>query len=439
MRQKSARRGGARSHAQPGGEWMLRFGVRSFLKKLGPGLITGASDDDPSGIATYAVAGASFGYATLWTAVLTLPLMVAVQLVCARIGMVCGVGLTGALRRHYPRWVLYAICVLLLTANVFNIGADLSGMADAIDMVTGVPKLVSVPALGAAIIFFTIFTSYVTFTKYVKWSTLVLFGYIVSAILAHPDWRAGISRTLVPELQWSSAYLTTIVAILGTTISPYLFFWQASHEVEAEKAMGRRSRSSRRGATDAELADARADVITGMTFSNTVQFFIILATASTLFRAGHRDIETTRQAAEALRPLAGDAAYALFALGLIGSGLIAVPILAASASFAIAELLAWRAGLDQPFRRARRFYLVFGAAVAIGIALDMLDARPMKMLFYAALLNGLAAPPLMVIIMLVANNRRAMGERTNTPALNTLGWLATAIMTAASVGVLVAG
>jgi len=203
--------------------------------------------------------------------------------------------------------------------------------------------------------------------------------------------------------------------------------------------MGRRSRSSRRGATDAELADAQADVIAGMTFSNAVQFFIILAAASTLFRAGHRDIETTRQAAEALRPLAGDAAYALFAVGLIGSGLIAVPILAASASFAIAELLAWRAGLDQSFRRARRFYLVLGAAVAIGIALDMIDARPMKMLFYAALLNGLVAPPLMVIIMLVANNRKVMGERTNTPALNTLGWLATAIMTAASVGVLAAG
>jgi len=410
----------------------------AFLKKLGPGLVTGASDDDPSGIATYAVAGASFGYATLWTAVLTLPLMIAVQLVCARIGMVSGIGLTGALRRHYPRWLLYAICVLLLVANVFNIGADLAGMADAVSMLAGIPAFVSIPALGGAIVFFTIYARYVTFARYVKWSAFVLFSYIVSAILAHPNWRAGLFRTVVPQIEWSSAYITTTVAILGTTISPYLFFWQASHEVEAEKAMGRRTRSARRGATGVELADARADVIAGMTFSNVVQFFIILATASTLFRAGRHDIETTRQAAEALRPLAGNAAYALFAIGLIGSGLLAVPVLAGSASFAIAELLGWRAGLDEPFRRARRFYVVFGVAIAIGIAIDLVGQAPIRMLFYAAILNGIAAPPLMMIIMLVANNDRVMGPWTNTRALNTLGWLATALMTAASVGMLVA-
>jgi NRAMP (natural resistance-associated macrophage protein)-like metal ion transporter len=413
--------------------------VASFFKKLGPGLVTGASDDDPSGIATYAVAGASFGYGTLWTAVLTLPLMIAVQLVCARIGMVCGVGLTGALRRHYPRWLLYAICVLLLVANIFNIGADLGGMADAVSMLTGIPKFVSVPALGAAIVVFTVYTSYVTFAKYVKWSTLVLFSYLISAVLSHPDWRVGLYRAFVPELRWSSAYLTTVVAILGTTISPYLFFWQASHEVEAEKAMGRRSRHSRRGATVGELSDARTDVVVGMSFSNFVQFFIILATASTLYRAGHRDIETTRQAAEALRPLAGNAAYLLFSIGLIGSGLLAVPILAGSASFAIAELRGWRAGLNEPFRRARRFYVVFGAAISVGIALEVFSASPIKMLFYSAILNGVAAPPLMVIIMLVANNTKVMGEWTNTRPLNVLGWIATALMAAASVGMFVAG
>jgi NRAMP (natural resistance-associated macrophage protein)-like metal ion transporter len=415
----------------------VRTGL-AFLKKLGPGLVTGASDDDPSGIATYAVAGASFGYATLWTAVLTLPLMVAMQLVCARIGMVSGIGLTGALRRHYPRWLLYTICVLLLVANIFNIGADLGGMADAVLMLTGIPAFVSIPMLGGAIVFFTIYARYVTFARYVKWSTFVLFSYIVSAILSRPDWRESLLRTVVPQFEWSSAYTTTIVAILGTTISPYLFFWQASHEVEAEKAMGRRTRLSRRGATGAELADARDDVIAGMTFSNIVQFFIILATASTLFRAGRHDIETTRQAAEALRPLAGDAAYGLFAIGLIVSGLLAVPVLAGSASFAIAELLGWRAGLDEPFRRARRFYLVFGVAVAVGIAIDAFSKRPITMLFYSAILNGIAAPPLMLIIMLVANNDRVMGRWTNTRALNTLGWLATALMTAASVGMLVA-
>lgn len=421
----------------PGRSTTVRTGL-AFLKKLGPGLVTGASDDDPSGIATYAVAGASFGYATLWTAVLTLPLMVAMQLVCARIGMVSGIGLTGALRRHYPRWLLYTICVLLLVANIFNIGADLGGMADAVLMLTGIPAFVSIPMLGGAIVFFTIYARYVTFARYVKWSAFVLFSYIVSAILSRPDWRESLLRTVVPQFEWSSAYTTTIVAILGTTISPYLFFWQASHEVEAEKAMGRRTRLSRRGATGAELADARDDVIAGMTFSNIVQFFIILATASTLFRAGRHDIETTRQAAEALRPLAGDAAYGLFAIGLIVSGLLAVPVLAGSASFAIAELLGWRAGLDEPFRRARRFYLVFGVAVAVGIAIDAFSKRPITMLFYSAILNGIAAPPLMLIIMLVANNDRVMGRWTNTRALNTLGWLATALMTAASVGMLVA-
>jgi NRAMP (natural resistance-associated macrophage protein)-like metal ion transporter len=414
-------------------------GVLAFLKKLGPGLVTGASDDDPSGIATYAVAGASFGYATLWTAVLTLPLMVAVQLVCARIGMVAGIGLTGTLRRHYPRWLLYTICVLLLVANIFNIGADLGGMADAVSMLTGVPSFASILVLGGAIVFFTIYARYATFAKYVKWSTFVLFSYVVSAILSRPQWRDGLYGTFVPHVEWSSAYLTTIVAILGTTISPYLFFWQASHEVEAEKAMGRRTRSSRRGATEAELSDARADVIAGMTFSNIVQFFIILATASTLFRDGHHDIETTRQAAEALRPLAGRAAYWLFAIGLIGSGLLAVPVLAGSASFAIAELLGWRAGLDEPFRRARRFYLVFGMAIAVGMAIEFLAKGPITMLFYSAILNGIVAPPLMVIIMLVANNQRVMGRWTNTPALNTLGWLATSLMTLASVGMMIAG
>ena len=410
----------------------------AFLKKLGPGLVTGASDDDPSGIATYAVAGASFGYATLWTAVLTLPLMVAVQLVCARIGMVSGVGLTGALRRHYPRALLYTICVLLVTANTINIGADLGGMADAITMLSGAPRIVSVLLFGGAIVTFTIYASYATFAKYVKWSTLVLFSYIVSAVLAHPDWRTGLYRTVVPELQWSSSYLTTIVAILGTTISPYLFFWQASHEVEAEKALGRRTRHSRRGATAAELADARDDVIAGMAFSNLVQFFIILATASTLFRSGDRHIETTRQAAEALRPLAGDASYVLFAAGVIGSGLLAVPILAGSASFAIAELFAWHAGLDESFRRARRFYMVFGAAIVIGVLLVTFNVSAIQMLFYAAIVNGIAAPFLMVVIMLVANNRRVMGDCTNTRALNVLGWIATGLMSAASVGMFAA-
>jgi NRAMP (natural resistance-associated macrophage protein)-like metal ion transporter len=410
----------------------------SLWSKLGPGLVTGASDDDPSGIATYAVAGAAWGYATLWTAVLTLPLMVAVQLVCARIGMVCGVGVTGALRKHYPRWMLTVICVVLLSANVFNIAADLAGMADAIAMFSPVSAIVSVPLLGAAIVVFTIVTRYETFARYVKWTTLVLLTYVVAAVLARPDWRAALMQSVVPQMRWSRDYITTIVAILGTTISPYLFFWQASQEVEAEKALGRRTRQQRRGATDEELLDARTDVITGMTFSGVVQFFIILGTAATLHRAGLTTIETTRQAAEALRPLAGDASYWLFGVGIVGSGLLAVPILAGSASFAIAELRGWRAGLDEPFRRARRFYVVFGVAVAIGIGLDLFKASPIRLLYYSAIVNGLVAPPLMIVIMLIANNAKVMGKRVNPASLNVLGWTATALMTAAAIAMIVA-
>ena len=401
--------------------------------------MTGASDDDPSGIATYAVVGASFGYGLLWTALLTLPLMAAVQLVCARIGMVSGAGLTGALRKHYPRVLVYAICVVLLVANVFNLGADLGAMGDAASSLIGVPPAVSILAFGAGVVLFTVYARYVTFASYVKWATLSLWAYIVSACLSRPDWHVGLYRTVVPDLRWSSAYLTAVVATLGTTISPYLFFWQASHEVEAEKAHGRRTRKERRGATPAELADARDDVVVGMTLSQIVQYFIILAAAATLYRTGHHEIATTRDAAEALRPLAGNFAYVLFSLGLIGSGLLAVPILAGSASFAIAELLGWRAGLDETFRRARRFYIVFGVAVLIGIGLDVFSVSPIRMLFYSAILNGIVAPPLMIAIMIVANNKAVMGDTTNTPLLNVLGWIATALMLAAAIGMAVTG
>jgi Mn2+/Fe2+ NRAMP family transporter len=351
---------------------------------------------------------------------------------------VSGVGLTGTLRRHYPRLLLQATCMLLLVANVFNIGADLGGMSDAVTMLSGAPRVIPLLLFAGAIIVFTVYASYAAFAKYVKWTALTLFSYVLSAIVSTPDWRAGVYRAFVPDIQWSARYLTAIVAILGTTISPYLFFWQASHEVEAEKALGRRTRSSRRGATNEELADARADVIVGMTFSNLVQFFIILATASTVHTAGIRDIHTTREAAEALRPIAGDAAYLLFAAGLIGSGLLAIPVLAGSASFAIAEMVGWRAGLDEPFRRARRFYVVFGAAIVIGMALVLFSASSIRMLFYSALLNGVAAPPLMTLIMIVANDARVMGKWTNTPALNLLGWTATALMAVATIAMFVA-
>lgn len=404
-----------------------------YFKLLGPGLVTGASDDDPSGITAYSVAGASLGYGMLWTALATFPLMAAVQLICARIGLVTGRGLAGAVRRHYPRPFLYAACLLLLVANVFNIAADLAGMAEAARMLTGGPSLVWVLLFGVAIFIVTVYASYGTLARSLKWLTGVLFAYIAAALLAQPDWRAALAATVMPTFRGDALFVATLVGVLGTTISPYLLFWQASQEVEEEKAHGKRTVTSRRGASDHELADARLDVTTGIALSNLVFYFIILATASTLHRAGIHEIETAREAAEALRPLAGDAAYLLFGLGLIGTGLLAVPVLAGSASFAVAELFGWRAGLDLSPRRGRGFYLVFACAMLGGMLLDLVQMSPMRMLFLAAVLNGILAPPLLVLVMLVSSNRTIMGERTNGPWLTILGWTATALMTAAAV------
>ena len=399
-----------------------------YFKILGPGLVTGAADDDPSGIATYSVAGAALGYGALWMALMTFPLMAAVQLICARIGLVSGRGLAAAIRDHYPRPYLYVACLLLLIANVFNIAADLSGMAGATQMLTGVPPLVSVPVLGMLILLGTVYAAYATFARYLKWLTATLLAYVITAFLVKPDWGAVAHATLIPHLRWDSLYVTTMVAVLGTTISPYLFFWQASHEVEEEKARGRRTVAARRGASAHELTDARLDVTSGMLFSNLVMFFIMLTTGATLHASGRTEIETAREAAEALRPLAGDGAYLLFGVGLIGTGLLAVPVLAASASFAIAEVFGWRSGLDLTPRRGRYFYIVFGGAVVAGMALNFAGTSPIRMLFLSALLNGLLAPPLLLLVMLVGSNPAIMGKRTNGPWLNVLGWLTTALM-----------
>ncbi len=403
-----------------------------YFKTLGPGLVTGASDDDPSGITTYSVAGASLGYGMLWTALATFPLMAGIQLICARIGLVTGFGLAGAVRRHYPRSLLYAACLILLVANVFNISADLAGMAASASMLTGVTSLAFVPVFGLLILWVTVYTSYGTFARYLKWLTGVLFAYIVAAFLARPDWTGVLRATVVPSFSWDADYLTTLVGILGTTISPYLFFWQASQEVEEEKGRGRRTLAQRRGATPHELRDAAQDVNTGMLFSNLVMYFIILATAATLYRTGHRDIATAAEAAEALRPLAGDLAYLLFALGLIGTGLLAIPVLAGSASFAVAELFGWRSGLDLSPRRGKRFYLVISGSIMGGIVLGLVDTNPIRMLFYSAVLNGVLAPPLMLLVMLVGNNRKIMGKHVNGVWLNLLGWVATAAMAVAA-------
>jgi len=411
--------------------------VRAFFAELGPGLITGAADDDPSGISTYSVTGASFGYAPLWIALFSFPLMCAVQIMCARLGMVTGRGLAGVLRRRYSRGVLWSACGLLVIANVFNIGADLGGMAEATHMMTGVSPLIWTPAYAILVTSLLFWTSYWLIVKVFKWMTLVLFAYVVAAFLANPDWRLIWRSTLIPHVEWSQSYLATFVGILGTTISPYLFFWQASQEVEEERKIGRDTVGKRKGATDEEIRKSRTDVIAGMFFSNFVMYFIILTTAATLNAHGIKNIETAQQAAEALRPLAGSGAYLLFTLGLIGTGMLGVPVLAGAAAYAIAEANAWRGTLEDRPRLAMKFYTVVAAAMILGIALNYFGINAVKMLFWSAILNGVLAPPLIVLVVLLTSSSKVMGERTNPAILKWLGWATAAIMAAAAIAMFV--
>jgi NRAMP (natural resistance-associated macrophage protein)-like metal ion transporter len=409
-----------------------------FFRKLGPGLITGAADDDPSGIATYSVTGASFGYSPLWTALFSFPLMVAVQLMCARLGLVTGRGLAAVIRRHYPRWVLWGACALLTIANVINIGADLGGMADATRMVTGVTPLFWTPIYAVVIVILLIWSSYRFIARIFKWLTLVLFAYVVAAWLSKPDLAAVFRATVLPHFEFNRQYLAVLVAILGTSISPYLFFWQAAEEVEEERSKGRNTVAKRKGASPAELRDARNDVISGMAFSNLIMYFIILTTASTLHAHGVTKIGTAQQAAEALRPVAGDAAYLLFTLGIVGTGMLAVPVLAGSSAYAVAEAMAWAASLEEPPRVALKFYVVFAAAVVFGMWLTYLGIDAVKMLFWSAIVNGILAPPLLFLVVMLTSNRDVMGKHTNPTLLRWMGWTAAIVMTVAAVAVLVA-
>lgn len=410
---------------------------RRFFADLGPGLITGAADDDPSGISTYSVAGASFGFLPLWTAILSLPLMISVQLMCARLGLVTGYGLAGVIRRWYPTWVLIGACLLLIVANTVNIAADLAGMADATRMVTGLPTALWVAVYSIAMVSLLFWSSYRLIAKSFKWLTLVLASYVVTAFITRVDWPAALRATFVPHLEWSRAYLSILVAILGTTISPYLFFWQAAEEVEEERAMGRNLKE-RRGATADELAAARTDVITGMFVSQAIMYFIILTTAATLHAHGHTNITTAQEAAQALRPLGGAAAYWLFTLGLIGTGMLSVPVLAGSCAYAIAEARAWRDGsLNRKPGRAKKFYSVIAVAMALGIGLDFFGFNAIRMLFISAVINGVLAPPLILLVILLTRDPRVMREDVNPPLLNFLGWATFAVMSIAAIGMFV--
>jgi NRAMP (natural resistance-associated macrophage protein)-like metal ion transporter len=415
-----------------------RSAVWRFFASLGPGLITGAADDDPSGISTYSVAGAAYGYTVLWTALFSFPLMAAVQLMCARLGLVTGRGLGGVIRKRYPRWVLWSACVLLLVANVFNIAADLGGMGAAMRMVTGVAAWWWTPFFTALITALLIWASYHWIVRIFKWLTLVLFAYVFTAFLAHPDWPAVLHSTFIPHIEWSGGYMSVLVGILGTTISPYLFFWQASQEVETERAQGRATVGQRRGATDEELAIATVDSDVGMFYSNLVMYFIILTTAATLHAHGMKDIETAQQAARALGPLAGRGAYWLFTLALVGTGMLAVPVLAGSCAYAIADAAIWRAAsLNEKPKRAPRFYSVIGIAMLIGMALNFGGFNAVKMLFYSAVLNGILAPPLVVLVVMLSSDRRVMGDRINSRTTSVLGWICAAVMAIAAVAMFV--
>jgi NRAMP (natural resistance-associated macrophage protein)-like metal ion transporter len=408
--------------------------LSEFFDDLGPGLITGAADDDPSGISTYSVAGASYGYATLWTALVSFPLMAAIQLMCARLGMVTGCGLASVIRKRYPRWVLWSACSLVVIANVFNIGADLGGMADAMQMITDVPAYVWTPFFAAFILVLLLSTSYRLMARIFKWLTLVLFAYVVAAFLAHPNWGEVLRATFIPHVEWNKGYIAVLVGILGTTISPYLFFWQAAQEVEEDRDHGKTTLAQRRGSTNKELSLAKRDVITGMLLSNVVMYFLILTTGATLNAHGHKDIETAKQAAEALRPLAGQWAYWLFTLGLVGTGMLAVPVLAGSCAYAIAEGAKWKdASLNLQPRLAAKFYAVIAVSILVGLAFDFARFNAVKMLFWSAVLNGLLAPPLVIMVVLLTSDRKVMGNRVNSLGMRALGWTCAAVMSAAAI------
>ena len=382
--------------------------IRSLLRSLGPGVITGAADDDPSGIATYSVAGAQLGTKLLWTALLTWPLMAAVQMMCARIGKVTGQGLAGNLSKRFPRWLLLTLVIALLGANTINIAADLAGMADAASMLCRINSRWFVVAFALLISWATVRLQYYQIANVLKWMVLVLFAYPITAFVVGANWGQVLHDTLVPSMPHTRDEWATLVAILGTTISPYLFFWQASEEVEEEKLAGQSTLASRKGATIAELELRNIDVGVGAFFSNMVMFFIILTTALTLNRHGITQIETSRQAAEALRPFAGNFAAVLFTLGIIGVGFLAIPTLAGSAAYAFAETLGWRQGLNKKLKQARWFYALILTSTGVGVALDFVGVNPVKALYWTAVVNGLLAPFLLVGILVVASDKKLM-------------------------------
>lgn len=413
--------------------------IKKIFKTLGPGFITGASDDDPSGIATYSQTGALFGFGQLWTALFSFPLMTAVQEMCGRIGLVTGKGLAGVIRKHYSRYILYSVVFLLIIANTINIGADLGAMASSAQLVFHLPFPVLLLSMTALTLFLEIFVSYKVYAKFLKYLTFSLFAYIITAFIVKQNWTTIFSATIFPSVSFNREYLLNIIAILGTTISPYLFFWQAGEEVEEEVKSGklRHMGAGIPRVTNRDITEMRLDTSIGMFFSNLVMWFIIVTTASTIYAHNKINIETADQAALALKPFAGDFAFLLFAAGVVGTGLLAVPVLAGSASYAVSESFGWREGLYRKFTQAHGFYGVITIATVIGLAVNFTPIKPFVLLYYTAALNGIIAPPLLFIILLIANNKKIMGNRTNSKVINFLGISTVVIMSITAIGLLI--
>ncbi len=408
--------------------------TKAYWHMLGPGLTTGASDDDPSGIATYSQTGAQFGFQFLWLSIVTFPLMSVVQEMCARIGFVTGRGLAGNIRKHFSRRILHVVTILLFAANAFNIGANLGAMAQAAKLIR--PSLsITTMVIGFAVVslLMQILTPYAKYARYLKWLALVLLAYIFSAFLANLNWGEVLREAVVPKMQFTQDQVLLVCAILGTTISPYLFFWQTSQEVEDQIAAGKTSIAARAGATKHEINDMRVDVWSGMFLSNLVMFFIIAACGGVLYKAGITNIETAAQAAQALEPFAGPKATLLFAVGIICTGLLAIPVLAGSSSYAIAESLNWKSGLNRNLNQAYAFYGVIIISMLVGLGMNFVGLDPIKALIYSAVGNGIVAPLVLAFIVLISSNKRIMGDWVNRPTTTAIGWMVTTIMAVAGV------
>ena len=398
-----------------------------ILRSIGPGIVTGAADDDPSGIATYSIVGAQFGNSLLWTALITWPMMAAVQMMCARIGMVTGRGLAGTLKQRFPRWLILLFTAALLIANTINITADLAGMADATQMLTGISSRWAIPVIVLIICWATVKLPYRRFADVLKWLVIVLFAYPITAFIVRVNWLEVARTTLLPSLPHGAPAWSALVAILGTTISPYLFFWQTSAEVEEEIDAGRTTLQERKGATTEEISASKIDVGMGTLFSNVVMFFIIVTTAATLNRHGITQITSSKQAAEALRPLAGNFAALLFTVGVVGVGLLSIPTLAGSAAYAFADVFSWRQGLGRKFHRARSFYGVMLMSTIVAGALTFTKVDPIRALYWSAVINGLLAPFLLLAILVVAVDSKQMNGQPSSR----ISFLAVAFTTAA--------